>query len=313
MPARCVFVALVWVAQPLGASQVPEYLEKYRDGEFVRRECQPAAVVAAAWPNVGEFIVTPDTFVRFLSPAKIWQRVPVVARRSDAPNNMLVSFHPQRLSSDPCDTPDMVSHKWSIWIDETDRRIKPAPSANDVYNDLGAQYQGHYHPGGSGSSSSPAEPKLSSPASRADLESAALLSLQRALRPTDDAIGLSAALWKDQIGSWGTPPYSARACPLDGSRAWEAVRCDNRQYVVKLKLLGLADSTFGAYLNFFCQRSAVPTPLLVCVAGPMGGGRFEGTLPPELGVLRSLEELWCAVMHPVHRIDSPFHPGHLEK
>ena len=39
----------------------------------------------------------------------------------------------------------------------------------------------------------------------------------------------------------------------------------------------------------------------------MGGGRFEGTLPAELGMLQSLEELWCAVMHPVHRIDSPFH------
>ena len=275
MPARCVFVALV--AQLLGASQVPEYRDvEYRDVESIRRECQPAGVVAAAWPRARGFVVTPDTFVRFYSPAKIWQRVPVVARRGDAPNIMLVSFHPQRLSSDPCETPDIVSRKWSLWIDETDRRIKPAAAANNVYNDLGTQHQSHYNSGGGGGggggggsssssggggggSSSPAEPALSPPASRADLESAALLSLQRALRPTDDAIGLSAALWKNQIGSWGTPPRSAHACPLDGSRAWEAVRCDHRQHVVKLKLLGLADSTFGAHLNYCCQLSVVTT------------------------------------------------------
>ena len=216
-------------------------------------------MVAAAWPRAGEFFTSSGEFVRFLSPATIWQRVPVVARRSDAPSLMLVSFHPRRLHSDPCQTPDMVSRKWSTWIEETDSNIRSISNAKMMYNDVGPRSPRDYSggggnnggDGGGGSSSrsiSPATLRHSPSVTTAELESTALLSLQRALRPNDDAIGLSAALWKDQVGSWGKPPNSQVACPTDGGRAWEAVACsDDRQHVVKVKLLGLSDSTFGKH------------------------------------------------------------------
>ena len=98
---------------------------QHHDVESIRQGCQLDGVLAAAWPRARGMIVTPDTFVWFFCPAKIWQKVPVVARHIDAPNIMLVSIHPRRLYTDPCETPDMVSYKWTIWIDETDARIKP--------------------------------------------------------------------------------------------------------------------------------------------------------------------------------------------
>lgn len=309
MPAM--LAAVVWIAQLRSASQVqpadgaPSIVDRR---ERAGVACSPTSVVAAAWPREGEFVATSDEFVRFLSPAKIWQRVPVVARRSDNPNTMLVSFHPRRLTSDACRTPDMVSRKWSLWINETDRNIRPDAAANNLYN--GPRRQDHYYNSGTGSggdngdgddlldgSRSPEQLLLPPPASSAHVESTALLSLQRALRPSNDGIGLSAALWKDQIGSWGQSPGSANACPTDRSSAWEAVRCsDDRQHVVKVKLLGLADATFGARSSSHRYRRAVliasaREPRIVW-PGALGGGRYEGTLPGELGALVRLEELW---------------------
>eukprot|EP01043_Picozoa_sp_COSAG02_P049263 COSAG02_NODE_4929_length_4821_cov_7.778060_2_plen_287_part_00 len=279
MPAgAAALVAVLWIAQPCSQNEVPTTaaaaaaaagrrlsgVDRHpRGAHFADSPCSPASVVAGAWPWEGELVVTADEFVRFLSPAKIWQRVPVVARRIDSPSNMLISFHPQRLTSDACRTPDMVSFKWSLWIDETDRNIRPDSAANNVYNSPGSRRQDHYYnsgtgsggdsgdsgggSGGSGGGSSPHQLVLPLRAGPARVESTALLSLQRALRPSSDGIGLSAALWKDQIGSWGKAPYSTNACATDGSRAWEAVGCsDDRQHVVKVKLLGLADATFGA-------------------------------------------------------------------
>jgi hypothetical protein len=251
---------------------------------------QVAALVAAEHPGVGEFFLTPDEFVLFHSPAKIWQRVPVVARRRDAPASMLLTFHPRRLSSDPCRIPDMVTRKRSVWIDQADEKVMPASAldsrsaAAGRYGDLPGQRR--YSSTDTSTAGDSPPPPLLRPSppppppavSRAAREGVALLSLQKALRPTNDAIGLSAALWKDQVGSWGKSPRPPLPCAGGVSSAagsgWEAVTCsDDGRDVVRVKLLGLSDSAFGGG----------------------GGGRFEGTLPPELGSLKSLQELWLNI------------------
>lgn len=64
-------------------------------------------------------IEIPDAeYVLFLSPAKIIQRCPVIARRTAEPR-LLVSFHPRRLAVQPCSLPDMYSKKWAGWVAST--------------------------------------------------------------------------------------------------------------------------------------------------------------------------------------------------
>lgn len=217
---------------------------------------QLAAVITATHPNIGAFTLSfPGDLILFHSPARVWQRCPVLARRPSAQqgwNEMLISFHPKRLSSDACQTPEILSPKWSLWLNETDQKVRSAKEAG-----AGSAAKGLY-------GSDPGQRRYVPTQTVSERESLALLSLRTALRPVEDAIGLSAALWKDQVGSWGQPPTPTLACPATvqiagnpdetittavqpGGRAqaWEAVGCadDGSGRVLKVKLLGLTDGT----------------------------------------------------------------------
>jgi hypothetical protein len=246
---------------------------------------QLAAAITAARPNIGAFTLSsPGDAVLFHSPAHTWQRCPVLARR---PAQVFVSFHRHRFKKDACQSSEMLSDIWALWVNEADPKIRPAePEPVDSASAAKGRYD--VHGGDAG------QRRYVAPQTVPERESLALLTLRTALRPVEDAIGLSAALWKDQVGSWGQAPGPTLACPAtavpDGAdepapkspgakgQGWEAVGCadDGSGRVLKVKLLGLTDGTGSD-------------------AGNGGGGRFEGTLPAALGGLASLQELWLNI------------------
>ena len=94
------------------------------------QDCNLAAQIAAMHGEDEASIEIPGERqdVMFLSPAKIVQRCPVVARRASEPR-LLVSFHPRRLEEHPCALPDTFSKKWAGWVATTDERLQVADAA----------------------------------------------------------------------------------------------------------------------------------------------------------------------------------------
>lgn len=91
------------------------------NNQHVDADCRLAEQIAGMYGIDVASIETPDAeHVMFLSPAKIIQQCPVIARRAVEPR-LLVSFHPRRKSEHPCSLPDMYSRKWAGWVATTVR------------------------------------------------------------------------------------------------------------------------------------------------------------------------------------------------
>ncbi len=85
--------------------------------QHVDADCHLAEQIAAMYGIDDASIEIPDAeHVMFLTPAKIFQRCPVIARRAIEPR-LLISFHPRRQSEHPCSLPDMYSKRWAGWVD----------------------------------------------------------------------------------------------------------------------------------------------------------------------------------------------------
>ena len=93
------------------------------NNQHLDADCRLAEQIAAMYGIDVASIEIPDAeHVMFLSPAKIIQQCPIIARRAVEPR-LLVSFHPRRKSEHPCSLPDMYSRKWAGWMDTTVRTI----------------------------------------------------------------------------------------------------------------------------------------------------------------------------------------------
>lgn len=102
------------VSQPICIVTV---LISMANNQHVDADCHLAEQIAAMYGIDVASIETPDAeHVMFLTPAKIFQRCPVIARRAIEPR-LLVSFHPRRQSEHPCSLPDMYSKRWAGWVD----------------------------------------------------------------------------------------------------------------------------------------------------------------------------------------------------
>eukprot|EP01043_Picozoa_sp_COSAG02_P020500 COSAG02_NODE_1014_length_15195_cov_11.098105_8_plen_158_part_00 len=85
--------------------------------QHVDADCHLEEQIAAMYGIDVASIEIPDAeHVMFLTPAKIFQRCPVIARRAIEPR-LLISFHPRRQSEHPCSLPDMYSKRWAGWVD----------------------------------------------------------------------------------------------------------------------------------------------------------------------------------------------------
>jgi hypothetical protein len=82
---------------------------------------------------------------------------------------------------------------------------------------------------------------------------------------------------------------------MPAGRPWTGVECNGNGRVMKLKLLGLVGELSDMLMGTPVQEgsSETNTP-----GQDQAGGRFEGTVPSELGSLKELEELWLNM----HRI-----------